>query len=148
QREDLLYPLRPRRAFIPQHLDRLAQLRQSRVVTRVARPAADAVQDRGQVQDLGPRLEKERLQGGLRAQGGHEGTVYCLRTSSGISSFRLPVRSPSRSIVTKRKPSSFNRRASGSRTSGAASRAISAGGTSTRASSPSCRRTRQSRRPS
>ena len=39
----------------------------------------------------------------------------------------LPVRNPSRSSVTNRKPSSFRCAASGSRTSGDASRAISAG---------------------
>src|SRR5262249_55219887 len=152
EREELLHALRPAAALVGEHPQRLADFRQARVVPRPggAGAAADAVEDRRQVEQPGARVKEVRIQGLVRGERRHgdSGLAYSRLLSRLTSAFRLPERKPSRSSVTKAKPNSLKRRSSASRTSGSASCAIPSVGTSIRATSPSCSRTRHSRKPS
>src|SRR5206468_3065374 len=90
-RKNFLNPLRPSAALIVQHLQRLADLCQPRVVrgTRRVRTATDAIENRRQIEQLAARLQEvclQRLGGGDRA-----GDTAAAGTVGGTHDWVVPV---------------------------------------------------------
>src|SRR5262249_12902160 len=158
QREYLLNALGPAATAVVEHFQGPANLVQARIGRCITSPltAANAVEDGGQVEQLAAGFQEISVKGFGSRYWGHGSHARSV-SGSGVgmanrrllstltSTFKLPERKPSRSRVTYWNPNSLRRRTSPARHAGSARRGKVSAGTSTRASSPSCRRTRHSR---
>src|SRR5207248_536130 len=75
ERKDLLNPLRPPAALIVQHVEGPADLLQPGIALHPGRAgaSANAIEDAGQVENSGTRLEKVGVESGAGGQGGERG---------------------------------------------------------------------------
>src|SRR5262249_21006580 len=115
ERKDLLNAFGPAAALVVQDLQSPANLLQTRVAVKrggISAPT-DAVEDGGQVEEPTTGFEEEVVKGFGGGERAH-GVNSCANerfNSKDTRVFRLPERKPSRSRVTKAKPSSRNLRA-------------------------------------